>query len=44
MTVLKEKMAALDNLAEDEAKLRCRECSNSSLREYYRGGLSVSSV
>ena len=42
MTVLKERMAALDALAEEEAKLRCRECSSSSLREYYRGGLSVS--
>merc|ERR1712130_974884 len=36
MTVLKERMAALDALAEEEAKLRCRECSSSSLREYYR--------
>ena len=42
MTVLKERMAALDALAQEEAKLRCRECSGSSLREYYRGGLSVS--
>ena len=42
MTVLRERMAALDALAEEEAKLRCRECSGSSLREYYRGGLSVS--
>ena len=42
MTVLRERMAALDALAEEEAKLRCRECSSSSLREYYRGGLSVS--
>merc|ERR550534_1273238 len=41
MTVLKERMAALDALAEEEAKLRCRECSGSSLREYYRGGLSA---
>jgi len=41
MTVLKERMAALDALAEEEAKLRCRECSSSSLREYYRGGLSA---
>ena len=42
MTVLKERMAALDALAQEEAKLRCRECSGSSLREYYKGGLSVS--
>lgn len=41
MTVLRERMAALDALAEEEAKLRCRECSGSSLREYYRGGLSA---
>jgi len=41
MTVLKERMAALDALAQEEAKLRCRECSGSSLREYYRGGLSA---
>jgi len=41
MTVLKERMAALDALAEEEAKLRCRECSSSSLREYFRGGLSA---
>jgi len=41
MTVLKERMATLDSLAKEEANLRCKECSNSSLREYYRGGLSV---
>merc|ERR1712110_986905 len=41
ITVLRERMAALDALAEEEAKLRCRECSSSSLREYYRGGLSA---
>ena len=44
MTVLKERMATLDSLAKEEANLRCKECSNSSLREYYRGGLSVSSI
>ena len=44
MTVLKERMAALDGLAKEEANLRCKECSSSSLREYYRGGLSVSSI
>ena len=42
MAVLKESMSALDALAQEEASLRCRECSSSSLREYYRGGLSVS--
>ena len=42
MSVLKERMVALDALAQEEANLRCKECSNSSLREYYRGGLTVS--
>ena len=41
MSVLKERMVALDALAQEEANLRCKECSNSSLREYYRGGLTV---
>ena len=41
MTVLKERMSSLDALAQEEANLRCKECSNSSLRDYYRGGLSV---
>ena len=44
MAVLKERMAALDGLAEKEANLRCKECSSSSLREYYGGGLSVCSI
>ena len=41
VTVLKERHAALDSLAEEEAKLRCRECSSSSLRDYFRTAVKV---
>ena len=31
----------LDRLALEEAGLRCRECSGSSLRDYYRAAVKV---
>jgi len=41
VTILRERQNTLDTLAQDEAKLRCRECSGSSLREYYRVAVRV---
>ena len=35
VTVLRERQDELDRLAQEEAKLRCRECSGSSLIKYY---------
>lgn len=41
VTILRERQATLDSLAQDEAKLRCRECSGSSLRDYFRDAVRV---
>jgi len=41
VTILRERQNTLDSLAQDEAKLRCRECSGSSLRDYYREAVRV---
>ena len=41
VTVLRERQDELDRLAQEEAKLRCRECSGSSLRDYYRDAVKV---
>ena len=40
-TVLRERQDELDRLALEEAGQRCRECSGSSLRDYYRVAVKV---
>ena len=41
VTVLRERQEELDRLAQEEAKLRCRECSSKSLRDYYGQAVEV---
>ena len=39
--MLRERQEELDRLAQEEAKLRCRECSSKSLRDYYGQAVEV---